>query len=486
MLVHLIADYGAGDLAFAEVTQRLALALPAPQVHATPVAPFDTLGAGFCVAQLALTEGPSDRLVIHNVAPRWDEPGPRPANEGERFCAGRTTGGVLIVGPNSGFSFSFCAPELESLRYLAVAAAGSQFRSRDLLPPVLPALLAGDTDVIKDCVPRERVPEPPESVIAYVDGYGNLKTTINDAPAAPGARVLVRIGSVSATAVVADGTFAVAEGELALAPGSSGWTSHTGQRRAFYELFLRGRSAANRFVDPSPGTPVCVEGSDAARCDAHSGPGVMSAKSLAALVPDLSPVGEVHHRRVDEPIRATTPERRRMSDIVEQAKSRVLDRIESPRDFLEFKLGAALKMERRVLGMLGKLEDKARSDAVKQQLRHHAEETRGQIENIEQSFSALGHKADEKPCPTIEALEKEGKANVKLANDQMCDLIILSGAAETEHHEIAVYETVIKLAEHQGQDEIVRRLRENLEQEEHTLEKVKQATREMLSAAQNR
>ena len=187
MLVHLIADYGAGDLAFAEVSQRLALALPGAQVHATPVAAFDTLAAGFCVAQLALTEGPSDRLVIHNVAPRRDQPGPRPANEGERFCVGRTTGGVLVVGPNSGFSFSFCAPELKSFCYLAVPAGGSQFRSRDLLPPVLPAVLAGDGDVVAGNVPPERVPEPSESVIAYVDGYGNLKTTVDDAPAPPGA-----------------------------------------------------------------------------------------------------------------------------------------------------------------------------------------------------------------------------------------------------------------------------------------------------------
>lgn len=259
MLVHLIADYGAGDLAFAEVSQRLALALPGAQVHATPVAPFDTLGAGFCVAQLALTEGPSDRLVIHNVAPRRDQPGPRPANEGERFCAGRTTGGVLVVGPNSGFSFSFCAPELKSFCYLAVPAGGSQFRSRDLLPPVLPALLAGAGDVIEEDVPREHVSEPPESVIAYVDGYGNLKTTVDRPPAPSGARVLVRIGPVSATAIVSDGTFAVAEGELALAPGSSGWPSRTGRERAFCELFLRGASAAQRFGDPSPGTPVGVE-----------------------------------------------------------------------------------------------------------------------------------------------------------------------------------------------------------------------------------
>jgi ferritin-like metal-binding protein YciE len=175
-----------------------------------------------------------------------------------------------------------------------------------------------------------------------------------------------------------------------------------------------------------------------------------------------------------------------MSDVFEQAKSRVLDRIQSPRDFLEFKLGAALKMEHRVLQMLDKLHDEVRSEDLREQFRHHADETRSQIENIEHSFSVLGTDADDKPCPTIEALDKESKANIKLANDQTRDLVILSGAAETEHHEIAVYECLITLAEHLGEDEIVRRLRENLEQEKHTLEEVKRAMREMVPASAGR
>lgn len=73
MLVHLVADYGVGDLAFAEVSQRIVRALPEAWVHSVPVAPFDTLAAGFCVAQLALTDGPTGRLVVHNVAPRRDQ-----------------------------------------------------------------------------------------------------------------------------------------------------------------------------------------------------------------------------------------------------------------------------------------------------------------------------------------------------------------------------------------------------------------------------
>ncbi len=68
----------------------------------------------------------------------------------------------------------------------------------------------------------------------------------------------MRVGHASATAVVSDGSFSVTEGELALAPGSSGWPMHEGGDRRFLELFLRGGSAADRLGHPVPGTPVVV------------------------------------------------------------------------------------------------------------------------------------------------------------------------------------------------------------------------------------
>jgi ferritin-like metal-binding protein YciE len=164
-----------------------------------------------------------------------------------------------------------------------------------------------------------------------------------------------------------------------------------------------------------------------------------------------------------------------MSDMIGKAKSRMLDRIDSPRALLQLKLGSALKMERTVLEMLDDLRDRAVRPALKQQFAHHADETRGQIENLEQSFAALGTEADEKPCPTIEGLEKESRANVKMADERMVDAVILSGAGETEHHEIAVYEALITQADALGEREVVTRLRANLEQEEHTLEEVERA-----------
>ena len=47
--------------------------------------------------------------------------------------------------------------------------------------------------------------------------------------------------------------------------------------------------------------------------------------------------------------------------------------------------------------------------------------------------------------------------------------------AETEHHEIAVYEGLIINAWAMGRDDVVRLLEQNLEQEQHTLDEVKQS-----------
>src|ERR1041385_4232175 len=146
----------------------------------------------------------------------------------------------------------------------------------------------------------------------------------------------------------------------------------------------------------------------------------------------------------------------------------VFDSIESPTELFTYKLGAALTMEKTVLDMLGQLEGAAQRDELKQQFRHHAQETEQQIRNLEQAFQALGVEVDDKPCPAIEGIEKEGQTLIKKTDEHLVDAVILGGAAETEHHEIAVYEGLITKAEAKREQDVVALLQENLEQEQHT------------------
>jgi UDP-glucose 4-epimerase len=157
----------------------------------------------------------------------------------------------------------------------------------------------------------------------------------------------------------------------------------------------------------------------------------------------------------------------------------VMATIETPQDLFAHKLGATLKMENTVLEMLGELEEKAQDSELKQKFAHHADETREQIRNLEQVFSALGVDPTENPCPAIEGLQKEGKDSIKKVDDSLVDAVILAGAAETEHHEIAVYEGLITHAGAMGHDDVVSLLEENLEIEQHTLEEVKKATEQI-------
>ncbi|GAA0499371.1 hypothetical protein Ade02nite_83060 [Paractinoplanes deccanensis] len=248
MLITVVADYGLGDLAFAEVRQRFAKLLPHAEVDAVPVPPFDTVSAGFCVAQLAFGDGPADRVIYANVAPREDEDDAREDNAGEPLGAARLDSGVLVAGVASGASLSFLAGAGVPVRSVNVADAGSQFRSRDVFPAAVAALARGE-DLLGD---ELRLPPAPANAVIYTDGYGNLKTSYVEAPAPVGATVRVRIGDRTAPAVVSDGVFAVPAGMMSFAPGSSGWGT------PFYELLHRGGSAAEIFGRPRSGTPVDI------------------------------------------------------------------------------------------------------------------------------------------------------------------------------------------------------------------------------------
>ncbi|GAB4143462.1 MAG: SAM-dependent chlorinase/fluorinase [Cyanobacteria bacterium J069] len=252
MLISLIADYGTGDPAFSEVTQRLLSALPDAQVHWLSVPPFSTLATGFWIAQLGLNPGPAPRLIYHNCAPRQDDPEARRDNEGEGLTYALLPSGVKVVGVNAGYTLSFIKPHATVLQTVNVSRGGSQFRSRDVFPPAAAAIARDDFSPLGDPLNPQNVPDLPGDRVAWIDGYGNLKTTIalDSVNLEPQSKVTVRVGDVVSDAIYSDGSFKVPEGTLAFAPGSSGWDNADGSKTRWMELFLRGGNAWERFGKP--------------------------------------------------------------------------------------------------------------------------------------------------------------------------------------------------------------------------------------------
>jgi ferritin-like metal-binding protein YciE len=160
----------------------------------------------------------------------------------------------------------------------------------------------------------------------------------------------------------------------------------------------------------------------------------------------------------------------------------MFERLNNPEEALNFKLGAALKMEQTVLEMLEENIESSQAEKAKELFRHHHQETQGHVRNLEQAFQALDWEVDTSPCPAIEGIEKEGKANVKKTDDSLVDVVILQGAVETEHHEIGVYENLILNARALGRDDVADILGRNLEDERHTLEEVRDLESELAGA----
>jgi hypothetical protein len=262
-LIHFVADYAPGDLAVSEVVSALCANVPNDYVwQFTSVHSFDTISAGFAVAQLGLQQAPlrpEETIIYANCAPRKDRREARKNNEGEGFVYGLLKNGVKVLAVNSGHSLSFVRDELEELRAIDVDRGGSQFRSRDNFPQIIGRAARGDLSFLRDRLdPKTSISDVPTSSIAYVDSFGNLKTTIRDgapelAGLRPGSRVVVTINDVEMTATVASGSFNVQEGDIAFAPGSSG---HGGGK--FWELFQRGGSAWHTYKKPRPGAQVAL------------------------------------------------------------------------------------------------------------------------------------------------------------------------------------------------------------------------------------
>lgn len=160
----------------------------------------------------------------------------------------------------------------------------------------------------------------------------------------------------------------------------------------------------------------------------------------------------------------------------------MFERLNTPEEAYEYKLGAALKMEQTVLEMLEENIQHAHDERLQSMLRHHLEESKGHVENLEQAFGLFEWAADTSPCPAIEGIQKEGKANLKKADESLEDALVLSGVIETEHHEIAVYEGLIIEATGMGREDVADLLRKNLDQERQALEKGKSTLAELKGA----
>jgi ferritin-like metal-binding protein YciE len=122
--------------------------------------------------------------------------------------------------------------------------------------------------------------------------------------------------------------------------------------------------------------------------------------------------------------------------------------------------------EKQLLKVLPKMAKAASQPQLGQALTGHLEETRGQIERLEQIFDGLDLGKRGKRCEAMEGLIEEARSMMDEVEDpQVLDIGMIIGARKVEHYEIASYGALITLAVHLGHEEAAALLRETVAEE---------------------
>ncbi len=148
-------------------------------------------------------------------------------------------------------------------------------------------------------------------------------------------------------------------------------------------------------------------------------------------------------------------------------------------------LGDIYDAEHRFLEAQQTMQKQANSETVRALFEKHIPETEQQIANLEEVYGILGEKPKRVKCEGATGLVTEGEKLLKETAEvpTLADLAIAGANAKVEHYEIACYQSLVLGAEMMGEKEIVRLLRENLKQEEQTLQTLDKGMPELLTQA---
>ena len=155
--------------------------------------------------------------------------------------------------------------------------------------------------------------------------------------------------------------------------------------------------------------------------------------------------------------------------------------LKNPTDLLHFQLRTALTMENDSLAALGELAKAARSAEIKKLFRHHADETKEQIANLQQVFQLLELKESTAPSPSTKGISRQAASLLERSAPKLRDQVALSSALGNEHYEISAYQALIVPTSAMGLSEVVALLRANLDQEVHTSEELQTTLEKILA-----
>ncbi len=151
--------------------------------------------------------------------------------------------------------------------------------------------------------------------------------------------------------------------------------------------------------------------------------------------------------------------------------------IKTAQDFFLDELKDIYSAEKQAIRAYPKLSKAVSSPQLKEALQTHLEETKGQVERLDQVFEILEKRSSGKTCEAMKGLvEETSEALEEIEKGPILDAALIACGQRMEHYEIAAYGTVLALSKAMGHDDIAELLSQTLEEEKATDQKLTQVS----------
>jgi ferritin-like metal-binding protein YciE len=141
-------------------------------------------------------------------------------------------------------------------------------------------------------------------------------------------------------------------------------------------------------------------------------------------------------------------------------------------ELLQDELKDLYSAEKQIIQALPRMIKACESPDLKRAFERHLEETRRQVERLDQIGSELDMKMTGKKCKGMEGLIAEGKEMIQELDEQNMDAGLIGAAQKVEHYEIAAYGTARTHAELLGMRRVAKLLQQTLDEEGATDKKL--------------
>ncbi|WP_043367238.1 ferritin-like domain-containing protein [Belnapia sp. F-4-1] len=129
--------------------------------------------------------------------------------------------------------------------------------------------------------------------------------------------------------------------------------------------------------------------------------------------------------------------------------------------------------EKQIAKSLPKMINKATDPQLKQGFETHLEETKNQIQRLEQVFQMHGQEAKGVTCAAMDGILEEATETMSDVDDKdVLDAAMLASAQAVEHYEITRYGTLIAFAKQLGRQDCASVLQQTLDEEKATDQKL--------------